>query len=545
MKLHYALLAAVAIGAVIAPSAQAAEKKHAKHHSAVPVAKSAEEGLLKSEVEELKAQVSALREEIKAQHDTTAATQAQVAQTQAQVGEMHQEIAAKPVVTKAEVKTEIASAVEAEKHRDNIPYKGIKITPGGFLEMAGMYRQHFQGNDMPTSWAIPFPSAHNYYTGESRFSARQSRLSLLAQGKPNEHTTLTMYGEFDFLGGAQTANSNESNSFNPRIRHIYGAIDWDHGDSGWHLLAGQNWSLVTLNGKGISPRNEVIPAVIDAQYVPGFNWARQPQVRLTGDFLDHQLWVAISAENPATTFGGSVPSTVTNTVGASSGFDSANSVSFNHSPDFVQKVAYEGKIAGRALHLEGYAIERTFTARLNGIDNVNKGTVAFGGGVTFQVVPQMLDVQFSGMSGKGIGRYGSAQLPDVTFDADGSIHPIKETMLLAGATLHPTKMPDVYAYAGEEYQDAMPLSSTYGTGNLAANDSGCFTEGGTCGGNTHKLRQVAVGFWQKIYSGSFGRAQVGATYSYTERDLFASTNSNGVPQTNQSIGMLSFRYYPF
>ena len=192
MKLHYALLAAVAIGAVIAPSAQAAEKKHAKHHSAVPVAKSAEEGLLKSEVEELKAQVSALREEIKAQHDTTAATQAQVAQTQAQVGEMHQEIAAKPVVTKAEVKTEIASAVEAEKHRDNIPYKGIKITPGGFLEMAGMYRQHFQGNDMPTSWAIPFPSAHNYYTGESRFSARQSRLSLLAQGKPNEHTTLTM-----------------------------------------------------------------------------------------------------------------------------------------------------------------------------------------------------------------------------------------------------------------------------------------------------------------------------------------------------------------
>jgi hypothetical protein len=59
------------------------------------------------------------------------------------------------------------------------------------------------------------------------------------------------------------------------------------------------------------------------------------------------------------------------------------------------------------------------------------------------------------------------------------------------------------------------------------------------------VRQIAVGFWQKIYSGSFGRAQVGATYSYTQRDLFASANSGGVPQTDQSIGMLSFRYYPF
>jgi hypothetical protein len=542
MKLHHALLAAVAIGAVIAPNAQAAEKKHAKAHHA-PVAKTAEEGALKNEVEELKAQVAVLRDEIKAQHDTTAATQTQVAQTQAQVGEMHQEIAAKPVVTKDDVKTEIATAVEAQHHLDAIPYKGIKITPGGFLEMAGIYRDHFQGNDMPTSWSIPFPNVHNYYTGESRFSARQSRLSFLAQGKPNEHTTLTMYGEFDFLGGAQTANSNESNSFNPRIRHLYGAIDWDHGDSGWHLLAGQNWSLVTLNGKGISPRNEVIPAVIDAQYVPGFNWARQP--RLTGDFFDHQVWVAVSAENPASTFGGTVPSTVTNTVGASSGFDSANSLSFNHSPDFVQKVAYESTIAGRVLHLEGYAIERTFTARLNGVDNVNKGTVAFGGGITLQVVPQVFDLQFSGMSGKGIGRYGSSQLPDVTFDADGSIHTIKETMLLAGATLHPTKMLDIYGYAGEEYQNALPLSGAYGIGNLAANDSGCFTEGGTCGGNTHRVRQATVGFWQKIYSGSFGRAQVGATYSYTQRELFASTNSNGLPQTDQSIGMISFRYYPF
>jgi outer membrane murein-binding lipoprotein Lpp len=79
MKLNHALLAAVALGAVIAPGAQAATKKHAKHHA--PAAK---EGALKSEVEELRAQVAALREEIRAQHDSTAATQTQVATLQTQ-----------------------------------------------------------------------------------------------------------------------------------------------------------------------------------------------------------------------------------------------------------------------------------------------------------------------------------------------------------------------------------------------------------------------------------------------------------------------------
>jgi outer membrane murein-binding lipoprotein Lpp len=552
MKLYHALLAAVAAGAVFAPAAHAAEGRHGKTHAhahAAPAEAPAKKAALKSEVDELKAEVAALREEIRATRETTAATQTQVVQAQAQVGAqigaMHQEIAAKPVVTKDDVKHEIATAVEAEHHRDSIPYKGIKITPGGFIELAGMYRSHFQGTDVASNWAIPFGNAHNYYTPESRFSARQSRVSMLVQGKPNEHTTLTMYGELDFLGGAQTANSNESNSFNPRIRHMYAAVDWDHGDSGIHLLAGQTWSLVTLNAKGITPRNEAPPLTIEAQYVPGFAWARQPQVRLTGDFLDHHLWLAVSAENAATTFGGSVPSTVTNTVGAGSGFDAANSLSLNNTPDFVQKAAYEGTVGGRTLHVEGFAIERTATARLNGMTNVNKGSMGFGGSIAFQVVPQYLDVQFSAMSGKGIGRYGSVQLPDVTFDADGTIHPVRESILLAGAVAHPTKMLDIYGYAGEEYQSALPLTANYGIGNLAANDSGCFTEGGSCGGNARRVRQVTLGLWQKIYSGSFGRAQVGAQYSYTQRDLFISANSNGVPQTDQSIGMISFRYYPF
>ena len=115
-------------------------------------------------------------------------------------------------------------------------------------------------------------------------------------------THAAFYGEFDFLGAAQTANSNESNSFTPRIRQLYGTVDWDYW--GLHLLAGQNWSLVTMNSKGITQRNEVPPPVIDAQYVPGFAWARQAQLRITKDFDDKQVWLAASLENPQTTFTG-------------------------------------------------------------------------------------------------------------------------------------------------------------------------------------------------------------------------------------------------
>jgi hypothetical protein len=106
MKLHHALLAAVAAGAVIAPNAHAAEKKHAKHHAPAP-----RENALKGEVEELKAEVAALREEIRAEHATTAATQTQVATLQAQTSTVAQTASsAEQTASTAAVKADTAAA---------------------------------------------------------------------------------------------------------------------------------------------------------------------------------------------------------------------------------------------------------------------------------------------------------------------------------------------------------------------------------------------------------------------------------------------------
>jgi hypothetical protein len=75
---------------------------------------------------------------------------------------------------------------------------------------------------------------------------------------------------------------------------VYGTFDKDNW--GFHLLFGQAWSLLTTNTQGIIPRREQIPLTIDAQY-EGFNWTRNPQIRLVGDF-GHGAWMGVSAESP-------------------------------------------------------------------------------------------------------------------------------------------------------------------------------------------------------------------------------------------------------
>ena len=156
---------------------------------------------------------------------------------------------------------------------------GVSITPGGFLALKGVFRDRFIGADIATPFQnIPYYNVRSGAANEFRMSARQSRASVLAKGDVNPSTHLAGYMELDFLGAGQTANSNESNSFNPLIRHLYATVDQD--DFGAHLLAGQTWSLLTMNAKGIVPRQENTPIGIDAQYVPGFAWARQPGVRI-------------------------------------------------------------------------------------------------------------------------------------------------------------------------------------------------------------------------------------------------------------------------
>ncbi|MDQ0392715.1 hypothetical protein [Labrys monachus] len=443
-------------------------------------------------------------------------------------------------------------------------YRGLTITPGGFFALEGFNRGRSLESDVASPWnSIPFGNNKIGHTEETRLSARQSRLSLLAQGQIDPATTLSGYGEFDFLGAAQTANSNESNSYNPRIRHLYAA--WDQSDWGLHVLAGQTWSLTTLS-PGMVPRQEQIPLTIDAQYVPGFTWARQAQIRVVKNF-GPDLAVGFSAENAQTTFSGTAPagagvvatslngcggSSSVNPSGASN-FNACNAQSTNRVPDFVGKVSYDPVIDGRKLHFEAYGLLRDFYDRTDGVAGTGGNHDVFGGGVGFgvtaEVLPKLVDVQFSGLTGSGIGRYGTSGLPDVTYNANtGALMPISETQLLAGLIVHPLPTLDVYAYAGEEIARAKftpGSASGFGFGNPASINSGCFDElsTATCVGNTKSVAQATIGLWDTLYKGNFGMMRAGLQYSFTERTGFAGVG--GTPKADDNIVMTSLRYYPF
>jgi hypothetical protein len=521
-----------------------------------------------AEIRQLKAQLNALEKRLDAQAHNQQQTQAELQR----------------VVAKGPLPTTKGAPIEYCPP-GVFCYKGLTITPGGYFALEGLWRSNNLISDIDTPFAaIPYPNNQTGHTNEFRLSARQSRLSLLVDGKVDPVTSLSGYAELDFLGAAQTANSNESNSYQPRIRNLYATID--RSDWGFHFLAGQSWSLATLYGlNGLKPRGEQVPLTIDAQYVPGFTWSREPQLRIVQD-LPGNFQIGASAETAATIIGGSAPANIVANVNnacslagsqvaalnGGSGFSLLNACdtySFNQVPDFVGKVAWNPTFGSNRVHFEAFGVLRQFTevataSPATATQTFNSGTNTTwggggGGGVVAQIIPNYLDAQFSGMAGNGIGRYGTSQLPDVTFNNHtGQLITIPETQLLAGLIFHAFDWLDIYGYAGEEYTSAEYSKNSpagVGWGNPLNVQTGCFVNFSTATCTAYKapksVGQLTAGFWDTIYKGDFGQVKWGLQYSYTQDQGFYGEVTSGKlttfqrPEAHENTVMASFRYYPF
>src|SRR5262249_714476 len=100
-------------------------------------------------------------------------------------------------------------------------YKGVTLTFGGWVDLTDIYRSRNLASDTGSVYNfIPFAQSKNFFTPEQRFSARQTRFNVLAEGNVGAETHLAGFGEIDFEGAAQTANSVATNSFNPRMRQL-------------------------------------------------------------------------------------------------------------------------------------------------------------------------------------------------------------------------------------------------------------------------------------------------------------------------------------
>ncbi len=437
----------------------------------------------------------------------------------------------------------------------------VTLTFGGFTAFEGLYRDKNQSADIGSNYntSIPFNYQTNDHIDETRFSARQSRISLLAQGPSYDGLTGEGYFETDFLSAGASSNSAESNSYTLRVRHFYGVLR--DSDSEWYLLAGQNWSLATLYGNAqLNPRSERIPQTIDAQYVVGFNWTRNPQLRLVKNFGKVASF-GLSVESPQASFYtgcngvaspapagcGSVSALVNNAGGSL--FASTQNYSIDFAPDIVAKFALDPGYG----HYEVYGLARGFRDRspatAAGTNNTAWGG-SIGAGMILPLGPT-LEFQASGLAGSGNGRYGSAQLPDATIKPDGTVTAIKEWQGLLGLVFKPTSLWTFYLYGGEESASRTAYTNAagtlgYGYGSYLYDNAGCYSLTGsasTCIANTRSVAMGTLGTWWKVYQGDIGNFQIGLEYSYLERHTFSGVG--GDPIANIGMGFVSFRWYPY
>jgi hypothetical protein len=220
----------------------------------------------------------------------------------------------------ASLSDETAAVKKAIASPAALHYKGITLTPGGFTAAETVYRTKATGGDIPTAFSsIPYEGADAYSLSEFFGSARQSRVSLMAEGK-TDWGTLRGYYEADWLGTGITSNNNQSNSYVLRQRVLWAQAETNNH---WAFTGGQLWSLATEDKKGISNLSGDImtPLTIDPNYVAGFVWTRQYGFRVTKTFKNAAF--GISAENPqllySAALAGNTPYAVLGSAGQNGG----------------------------------------------------------------------------------------------------------------------------------------------------------------------------------------------------------------------------------
>src|SRR6202790_822698 len=542
--------------------------------------------------------------------------------------------AGEPIVTQQAHDPQDPKSKPTEDGPGSIRYKGVTLTPGGFIAAETVYRTRATSADINTPFnSIPFGGNSLSKVSEFNFTARQTRPTVLVETNIGP-TKVSGYFEADFLGAGTTSNNRQTNSYVFRQRQLWAQVAFD---SGLSITGGQMWSLATENKKGIQNRQEALPMIIDPQYVVGFTWQRAYGFRVVQSMFNNRLAVGIAVEGPQATVGGRGFSTYTNAAGATSqnffvnapgasgglynAFDPTG-YTVNKAPDLIAKLAVDPGFG----HYELFGIISTFRARVYPCATVSpKASTAttilvgaplscgaaptattpssvgafndsrLGGGLgvsaTLPLVPKKLDIGLKVVAGDGIGRFGSAQIPDVTARPFGTLAPIRTGHALAKVEFHPNSKLDFYAYVGDEYGArtaykgyssvklttntltgpafGAPVTTTTtvatatngigGHGSPFANNTRCSTEvdptnqntpgtGGTCAGDTRNIIEGTIGFWHRFYNGPKGRIQWGIQYAYFTKSAWSGNNNvPGAftidPKAVDNMVWTSFRYY--
>lgn len=318
------------------------------------------------------------------------------------------------------------------------------LTLGGFADFTAMYRSTNVGGIGTSFGSIPYSNTPNGRLSETRFSAQNSRLKFKVTSKVGK-TKVTGYLESDFLGLQPGSAYVTSNSDSLRMRLYW--VDLHRGK--YELLAGQSWSMLTPNRRGISPD----PADIfftddmDTNYQVGMVWTRAPQVRFV--YHPNKEWAAgIELENPEQYVG----KAATLPPGYDSQVDNGGNLSTPNSyPDIIGKLAYDPVVGGHHMHFEVAGVLRGFRL-LNPATSTYSSVTGEGGSFNMNLdVTKRLHFILNTFYSDGGGRYIFGLGPDFVVRPDGTPSLVHSASGLTGLEYRIRPKTLLFGYYGDVY----------------------------------------------------------------------------------------------
>jgi hypothetical protein len=350
----------------------------------------------------------------------------------------------------------------------SISIGNTQFTPFGFLDATFFWRSTNVGSGIGTNFAgIPFNNVVPGHLSETNFSAQNSRVGLRVDGTYLGWKVLG-YLETDFLFN-NNANSYQitSNSAGLRLRNYF--VDGNNGE--FEFLAGQDWSMLTPNRKGISP----VPSDIfytqnmDTNYQIGLVWTRAPQVRFIAHPNEHMAF-GVAFENPQQYIGGgngsgvvTLPAGLSSTLGEfqySPGANVTNEITNvpNLMPDIQAKFAYDGGREGHAAHVEVAGFLRGFKSYV--LPSIATGPIVagghstFGGGAevnsSFEIFKGFRLIENAFISDGG-GRYLFGSAPDFIVRSNGSLSLVRSASTVDGFEFQAKPNTQLAVYYGGIY----------------------------------------------------------------------------------------------
>lgn len=468
-----------------------------------------------------------------------------------------QQAKAATVAPVAIVPPEISAERREAGQPQSLHYKGITLTPGGFVAGESVWRQRAMNADIYTNWnSTPYQNAGEAHVSEWVPSARQSRISLLAAGK-TPWGDVKGYFEGDFLSAGVTSNNLQSNSYTLRVRQAWAQVDLVHTI----FTGGQMWTLLTENKRAATPGQEAFPLFFDANLHVGYSYARQMGFRVERA-LTPTVTLAAALENSQDQFNASnAPSNFFfGAAGAGGGLENPSATYTNQvAPDVAVKASFDPHFG----HYEVGGVVRFFRDRYYPSSSSAadaKNDTKIGGGLLLNArvpVTSRAEMGLHLLAGDGTGRYGASILPDITVHPDGTLEPLRNAQALFSLEVHPTRKFDLFGYAGMEYAQRTFYTSSDGTlvgyAPPSLSNAGCNVESlptgstgaapGTsgCAGATRDVVEGTLGWLYRPYSGPAGRLQYGFAYSYLVRNGW--TGVGGAPRAANNLFYTTFRYY--